>query len=117
MTGIDVMATQYRISAIPPEYLEQPDSDAWHWCLYVEYRGAGRWCVTRGGRQCLSRNWAWDWEPSNSSREESWNAEHRFSLEEALERAKRAAPGVTLSGLTAMDVLRLMQERDKASST
>ena len=99
--------TRYEVSVWPDE-IECMDSDTWK--LAVEYRGEGKWAVSRS-RQCLGADGRWDWEPLPSSREDDWLAQHRFPLDAALDLARKHAPGVTINGMTALEVLARHRER------
>ncbi len=70
----------------------------------VEYRGRGKWAVLHGARRCLGSDGEWDWESIPSEREDDWLATHRFTLEEALELARKHAPRITVNGMTAFEV-------------
>lgn len=105
-------ATAYEVSVFPDEF-----ADASTWTLAVEYRGADRWAVlaSAGSRTCLNRDGEWVWEISPSERTDEWLAEHRFTLDEALLLARNHAPGVTMNGLTAVEVLARHRARSEAS--
>jgi hypothetical protein len=79
------------------------------WTIRVEWRAASRnmsrWAVCWGGHRCLGRDGQWDWESIPSGREDEWLDEHRFSLEEALDLARKHAPEVSVNGHRAIDVL------------
>ena len=106
-----IRATASEVSVFPDEVM-----DASTWTLSVEYRGADRWAVLAraGSRTCLSRDGEWEWEISPSERTGEWLAEHRFSLDEALDMARRYAPGVTMNSLTAVEVLARHRARSEA---
>lgn len=84
--------TRYVIDALPDGC---PDSGAWR--VVVEYRGRGLWGVVFGS-QCLGTDGEWAWEPSPSSREDGWLAEHRFPLDEALRLAQEVFPTIVVNG-------------------
>jgi hypothetical protein len=109
---IYVRATAYEVSVFPDEF-----EDASTWTLSVEYRGADRWAVLMraGSRTCLNRDGEWAWEISPSERTDEWLAQHRFSLDEALDLARRHAPGVTMNSLTAVEVLERHRARSEAA--
>lgn len=86
--------TTYTVTCLPDE-----TPDAHSWSLTVEYRGRGLWAVKHGSF-CLSRTFEWDHEMRPSSREDEWLRAHRFTFEEALDYAKRAAPQVIVNGFT-----------------
>lgn len=73
------------------------------WALEVAYRGRNLWAVLHQG-YCLSKDGSWDYEPSVTNREDDYLAMHRFNLSEALERARKAAPEVTVNGWTAAEL-------------
>jgi hypothetical protein len=85
------------------------------WSIDVQFAGASRlgkpkppdqwWAVRLRGHWCLSRARTWDVEPLPSERDEDWLAEHRFSLEDALERAKTMAPDIVVNGMTPAGLL------------
>lgn len=100
-------ARSYEVSVWPDD-IECMDSGTWK--LTVEYRGGGLWAVLRGGA-CLGSDGQWDWEPLPSSREDEWLATHRFPLDAALDLARKHAPGVTVNGMTAVEVLARHRER------
>jgi hypothetical protein len=82
--------------------------DAFTWCVTVAYRGRGKWAVLRGdsgSRVCLGRDGKWDHEPSPSSRDDDWLADHRFGKDEALALAREWAPKVDINGYEAVEVL------------
>ncbi len=83
--------------------------------ITVEHRGDGRWAVLHTGA-CLSRDGEWDWEPSSSNREDDWLDNHRFSRQEALDRAAAAAPHITVNGFTVQDGLDNSATRSKRAT-
>lgn len=89
-----------------PEDAECIDSHVW--CVTVAYRGHGKWAVMRGGTAsgaCFGRDGRWDYEPSPSSRDDDWLADHRFGKDEALALAREWAPKVDMNGFEAVEVL------------
>lgn len=108
------MSTDPEVQVLPNEYwvsvLPRDDINASSWSCIVAYRGADRWAVSRYS-QCLNRDGTWDYERVPSEREDDWLTEHRFSLDEAIDRAKQAAPHLRTNGLTAVDVLERIRER------
>lgn len=71
-----------------------------HGVTWAIYRGAA------GSGVCLSVGGSWDREPIPSSRTDDWLSQHRFySLENAIERAKLAAPRVEINGYTAAELV------------
>lgn len=58
----------------------------------VQYRGAGKWAVTRR-RYNLDRNGVeWSYEPNPGERADEWLAAHRFDLGDALRLAAQVTP-------------------------
>ena len=102
MAEVYARVTSYDVSIWPDE-IECMDSETWK--LNVEYRGHGKWAVTRNGRTCLSAAGEWDWESLPSERTDEWLALHRFPLEEALALARQHAPDVKINDMTATEVL------------
>lgn len=94
-----VRVTRYEVGCLPEGHELAP-----HLSVAVEYRGRGKWAVTRFG-ECLNADGEWDHEVRPSEREDGWLATHRFDLDEALERAKRAIPGLSTAGWTVEKVL------------
>lgn len=103
-------ATQYTVSLLP-----ETDINHLTYAITVDYRGHGQWAITRG-RECLSRDGGWDWEPIPSERDDDWLAEHRFDLGTALRLAKNAAPGVVVNGRTAAEALARSTARQAAAA-
>ena len=102
MPEIRCQVASYVVSAVPES------EDAWGgdaWSIRVEYVGENRWAVRRGGRVCLSRAGKWGYESIPSERTDEWLADNRFSLDEALEVAKREAPNVVVNSMTPADVI------------
>ena len=108
--GVYARVTSYDVS-VWPEGIECIDSETWK--LTVEYRGHGKWAVTRG-RSCLGSDGRWDWEVRPSEREDEWLATHRLPLGEALDLARKHAPHVTINGLTATEALARHRARHRA---
>ena len=75
---------------------------AWRGSMFAD-RLDQCWAVVRAGK-CLNRRGEWDYEPSPSSRTDRWIKGHRFTLEKALELARKAAPRVTVNGHTVESV-------------
>jgi hypothetical protein len=97
---IHTTESEFRVSCLPPDH-----EAAHHFTITVSWRGKGRWAVLDPRGFCLGHDGEWDYEPMNSSRTEEWLAEHRFSLSEALGRAQREAPNLTIANLTVMDAI------------
>jgi hypothetical protein len=106
VAGVDVQTrtTEYEVCALPESNINYP-----HYVITVEYRGAGRWAVTRM-RQCLSVDGRWDWESLPSERGGQWLDRHRFDLDTALRLARTWAPTMTCNGRTVTEVLTRKQE-------
>jgi len=94
-----VDVTRYEVSILPLGHRERSS-----WTLTVEYRGPDSWAVLWGG-MALSSNDGFDYEPSSSNRDDDYKATHRFPLAQAILRAKRVAPKLTVNGWTAREVL------------
>lgn len=92
--------TQYEVCALPEDHID------YHlFTITVEYRGKGKWAISRH-RRCLGVDGYWDWEPLPSEREDAWLEEHRFDLDDALELAKGAALTLQVNGRRVVDILR-----------
>lgn len=110
---VHVRPVAYEVSVWPEEAFDDPARamNASDWCVTV-CRVTGfdgiRWAIYQRGaysRVCLSRSGQWHDEPIPSSRTDSWLRNHRFvSLEDAIERAKKAAPFVEINGRTALEL-------------
>lgn len=94
-----VRVVKHHVNCLP----ETVDS-AHLWGVDVEYRGSGRWAVTRHGR-CLSFSGEWDYESIPSERGDEWLEDHRFSMDEALDLAKKHAPLTRVNGYSVADVI------------
>lgn len=70
----------------------------------VEYRGRGMWAV-KHHMMCLGADGEWDYESSPGNREDEWIASHRFTMQEAIRRAREIAPKLTVNGWTVRDVM------------
>ncbi|MFY1686444.1 hypothetical protein [Plantactinospora sp. WMMB782] len=101
MADVTVEATTYTVSLLP----ETADEYTLY-AITVERRGPAGWAVVRN-RWCLGADGEWEFEPIPSERTDEWIAAHRFPLEQALELAKAAAPGVTVNGWSAAKVQEL----------
>lgn len=77
-----------------------------HFAVTVEKAGhpEDSFAVRRYG-ECLSRSGVWHYEPSPSNRSDYWLSKNRFPLEEALERARKAVPKLTMNGRTLAQVV------------
>jgi hypothetical protein len=95
-TEVRQAVTQYTVSVLPEEYT----SESYIWDITVRYRGNGLWSINRVGERCLSRSGEWVRDqPDSRYHIDPWIHEHRFTETEALERATKAAPDVTINGL------------------
>ncbi|MEU9752191.1 hypothetical protein AB0D90_03515 [Streptomyces althioticus] len=73
---------------------------------------SGGWAVVRPGDRCLGRDGTWTYGAQQGDRDDTWLADHRFSLAEAVERAQEAAARLTVRGCTAAQ--RLAEEGSPA---
>lgn len=92
-----VTATLYEVSILPEDDINRDV-----FAIQVEYRGGGRWAVTRLS-SCLGDDGTWDFGIKAYDRGDDWLDAHRFDLDTALKLAKEAAPHVTVNGHTAAD--------------
>lgn len=95
----EVWPTAYAVSCLPRDH-----PDAYHFTLRVEWRGSDRWCVTDGA-YCYRRDGHKSYESKPSSRTDRFKKAYRFSLDDALELAKKYAPKITVMGHTVESVL------------
>lgn len=93
-----------------------------HFSLFVVFRnrraGIDWYSVTNGSDSwpdTLDRNGKWATEQKPTSHSPSWRKARQFTLDEAIEIAKRHAPNVTVNGFTVADGLR-MQDNRRAKS-
>ena len=103
-TAVNMQVSVYSVCALPPGHrsvryftlaVERHDTRRWA----VRYRLAGTWRSAVG---------QWDDKPAGRGSEASgrrWYARHAFPLQEAIERAKRAAASLNIKGATIADVL------------
>lgn len=104
--GITVVEpTRYLVTQIP---LSHENSAIWS--LELAWRGPESWAVMWNSR-CLNADNEWDYEPLPSERSDQWIADHRFTFDEARERAIAALPQLRINGMTSADVLALMAKR------
>ena len=94
-----LLITEVTVSAIPEGNVNHS-----LYAIQVQWRGDDRYAVKRHSL-VLGADGEWDYEPLPSSRDDAWIATHRFSYDEALQRAVEAAPHVTVHGLTVADSL------------
>ena len=106
-----VLATEYSISCIPED-----DINATVFQVRVQYRGANRYAVIRGGDMCLGADGTWDFGVKEYDRGDAWLDAHRFDLDTALRLAKEQARLVTVNGRTVSDCLARRQKRDDADA-
>lgn len=99
MTEIHTDVVKVAVSLLPLDH----DASSYY-TVMVEYRGPGRWAVTRHGN-CLSRSGEWDYESMPSSRTDDWLAEFRFTYDEAIEAAAKVAPTLKVNGMSVQEVL------------
>lgn len=90
--------TEYTYTTLPDD-----DVNCTVWRIKIEWRGPGDvWAITRLG-YCLDRKGRWADEPSPSNRTEAFKRNHRFTLEEAIERAPAALDSVVINSLRLQD--------------
>lgn len=114
MTEPTVTATRYEVGPgdMPPESVNRS-----HFTLYVEHRGEDRWCVTDGA-YCYRKDGHKSYERQSSSRTDRFKKAYRFSLQEALELAKKTVPKIRLhagpnrEGLSAAEVWAWEQKQE-----
>lgn len=97
--SISQRITEVTVSALPADNV---DYDLYS--VKVQWRGGETYAVKRFS-QVLGADGLWDYEPSPSNRDDDWIATHRFSYEEAVQLAAKAAPDVTVNGSTVADCL------------
>lgn len=105
----EVRVTRYEVSCLPEAH-----EDADLFTVAVEYRGGGRWAVTRRTAYYDAegnRSWGSEWpggkEPVTEQEmaaaeqaHEEWLTRHRFDEKTALDLAKRLAPQIEYRGYT-----------------
>ena len=97
--------TEYHVSILP-----ETDINRHVFTILVQYRGEGRWAVTRHG-SCLGTDGTWELGVKEYDRGAEWLAAHRFDLEKALRLAREAAPKVTVNGCSAAEAYRQRDTR------
>lgn len=102
-----VTATEYSVSCLPLD-----DINSIEFTLTVEYRGRGKWAVTRLKR-CYDIDGNADWEPIPSERQDEWLARYRHDLDTALRIAREVAPTLRNGRVTVADVLAEIEETDR----
>jgi hypothetical protein len=95
---VDVVT--FEVSCFPADAEERR-----HFKVMVAYRGRDLWAVTDGFGQCLNTDGEWDWEMRSTEREDDWLSTHRFTLDDAIRRAREIAPTLTVNGWTVEDRL------------
>jgi hypothetical protein len=98
-------ATVYEVSRLPEGH-----DDYSMFVVTVEHRGMGRWAIVRH-RRCLSRGGTWDAEVSEDRDEQDWLREHRYGLDEALDRARVIAPDIRTNGVSAREIAASLVDR------
>ncbi|GGJ87173.1 hypothetical protein GCM10011583_18390 [Streptomyces camponoticapitis] len=93
-------AVRYEVSILP-----EGDINRHVFNIDVEYRGDGKWAVTRNG-WCLGADGTWAHGVKPYDRGDDWLAAHRFDLDTALRLAREHAPHVVVNGITALDAYR-----------
>jgi hypothetical protein len=101
-----VLATEYSVNCVPED-----DINGHVFEIRVQYRGAGRYAVIRGGDMCLGADGTWDFGVKEYDRGDDWLNAHRFDLETALDLAKQQARLVTVNGHTVTDALAMQKKR------
>lgn len=78
--------------------------EGWCWWLRVDKTAVDSdvWRVSRMSRT-LSDGGEWDFESSDDRDDDEYLLHHRFGVDEALARAREAAPLVKVNGLTATE--------------
>ncbi|MEV8353162.1 hypothetical protein ACFVTT_23410 [Streptomyces niveus] len=94
------LPVRYEVSILP-----EGDINRHVFNIDVEYRGAGRWAVTRHG-SCLGADGTWDFGIKEYDRGDDWLNSHRFDLDTALRLAREHAPHIVVNGETALDAYR-----------
>lgn len=93
------LVSRWWVCALPYDHEESPT-----WSVVVVRERGNVWSVRRNSR-VLSRDDRFEPECGDDRMDERWLAEHRFGLEEALERASRAASRLRVNGMTALEYL------------
>lgn len=110
-TAVYTMATTYTVNAL------HGVEGGGTWAVTVTWIGPWeysrprpadqQWIVEHIGKR-LGRDGTWDWD--HSDRDDDWDREHRFSLDEALKLAQEAAPSVRVGRMTAAEALEWKQQ-------
>jgi len=93
-------ATEYEVSILPED-----DINRHSFAITVQYRGNGRWAVTRHS-SCLGADGTWEFGIKEYDRGDAWLDAHRFDLYTALRLAREAAPHIVVNGITAAEAYR-----------
>lgn len=103
---LSVRPVAYKVT-IWPETVHCVDQALW--CVTVRDEGFGNWSVRRGSGSSdapvLGRDWLWHHENLPSERTPEEIAEHRFTHDEAVERAREMAPRVWVQGLSVTEAI------------
>lgn len=105
----DIPEATVRVVSYTVNCLPEDDVNSSVFAIEVEYRGGGRWAVTRHG-SCLGADGTWDFGVKPYERGDDWLNAHRFDEQTALKLAKEHAPLVTVNGHTVADALRMAKE-------
>jgi hypothetical protein len=98
---VTVEPSRYEVTAYPFF-----NDDRYHFSITVERRSADRWAVLDRMGRCWSEGaQKWEHELYPSSRTDEWKAGFRYPLNEALDIARRLAPGLTVNGFTVQDAI------------
>ena len=114
LQDVSVRPVAYKVT-VWPESVHCMDQAMW--CVSVQDEGFGNWSVRRGcaswDAPALGRDWLWHYENQSSSRTREEITEHRFTLEDALERAREVAPRVSMQGMTATEAIARHQAKGR----
>ncbi|MYZ37106.1 MULTISPECIES: hypothetical protein [unclassified Streptomyces] len=98
---VTCQATEYEVSLLP-----ENDINRHVYTITVQYRGEGRWAVTRHS-SCLGADGTWEFGVKEYDRGDNWLNSHRFDLDTALRLAREQAPQIVVNGRTAAEVVEL----------
>ena len=98
--------TQYAVSMLP---LNAEERDMFE--IKVQWRGRGLWAVTRHS-SCQNSAGAFAYEPSPSNRDAEWLDDNRFTLGDALDRAREACQHIIVNGHHVSDVRAALEATD-----
>lgn len=106
VTGVSVRPVAYKVTIWPDDV---HCMDQALWCVSVQDEGFGNWSVRRGSMSgsapVLGRDWLWHHENQPSERTPEEIAQHRFTHDDATERAKEIAARVWVQGMTAAEAV------------